>query len=804
MSTAIFTIVSRNYLSYARVLASSIKKYHPNTKIYVLLVDKNVGIDVKQENFELFEIERLKIKNIKTLLFKYNILELSTAVKPFFIEYLFKELRFNNVIYFDPDILIVNKINHVFSILSRYSIVLTPHITKPLMDGLEPDEIDFLKTGAFNLGFIALRNTKVARDFVDWWKDRLYSYCLCETDKGLFVDQKWADLIPNLFPDYFILREPGYNVAYWNLHERSLSIKKSLEKNITVNSQPLYFFHFSGFVPEKIDYVSIHQNRFSLRNITGLKPLFEEYRALLYRNDYGHTKRFKYAYGTFENGVEINDFIRKIYFSFDDKKKKYFGDPFSVDNKSSFYNWLVSPRKITSPGSPFISNLFYEIYKSRKDLQAVFPNVFGNNLEGFLNWIISNGRYEYGLDKRLVFIHRKNESEDRYNKTGIGELFNRFLYHPTVQKRKYFIKRMVGSSRYYTLRNLFISFSWKLNTEKIKKQIKTEKIKMSGVNFVGHVTAESGTGQASRGLIKSIKTADVPMEITNLEMNLYRKDDKTFTDFSSLHHHPINIVSVNADQSDAVYKYLGRKFFEGKYNIGYWLWEQSSFPNDWFDRYKYFDEIWTSSSFAASSVGMASPIPVIRIPLSVAVFPNSRFDRDYFSLPKDKFIFLFIFDFLSIFERKNPIAVVNAFQNSFSNNDSVLLLLKTVNSKYNPSMYSFMKSSIKNNNVVILDKYLSKDEVDSLINVCDSYVSLHRSEGFGYTIFEAMLLGKPVVATSYSGNMDIMNSSNSYLVKYKLTELGKNYGPYKKGTVWAEPEIEHASKLMRTVFNKRG
>lgn len=386
-------------------------------------------------------------------------------------------------------------------------------------------------------------------------------------------------------------------------------------------------------------------------------------------------------------------------------------------------------------------------------------------------------------------------------------VLNKILYHQFVQKNKYVFKRLVGHSNFYRIRNLMNSISWNLSrgggNRIISSGVKLKLSNKTGINILGHITAESGTGEAVRGAIQSIKRAKIPHVLNNFEINVYRKDDRTYTNYSTDNPYGFNLISVNADQADVVHNYLGNKYYEGKYNIGYWVWEQSSFPTEWLDRFKYYNEIWTPSSFTTSSIAKVSPIPVLTIPYALNEHKRIIYNRKHFSIPDEKFVFLFIFDFLSFFERKNPLAVVNAFKRSLVNNKNSMLVLKTVNGQDNLGDMNILKKEIAGSPIVIMDGYFSRDEVSSLINICDCYISLHRSEGFGYTLLEAMQYGKPVIATGYSGNMDFMNVNNGFLVKYKLIELEKDYGPYKKGTIWADPDISHACELMKYVYDNQ-
>jgi len=168
----------------------------------------------------------------------------------------------------------------------------------------------------------------------------------------------------------------------------------------------------------------------------------------------------------------------------------------------------------------------------------------------------------------------------------------------------------------------------------------------------------------------------------------------------------------------------------------------------------------------------------------------------------DGYRFLFAFDYLSVFERKNPIAVVEAFRRAFVPGSGAALIVKTLNHDYAPDAHQRLRAAAAGHpNVHLIERRLSRAERDGLMNAANCYVSLHRAEGFGYTLAEAMWLGKPVVATGYSGNLDFMTAENSYPVDYRLVPIGPGCDPYPADGVWADPDIAHAARLMREVFD---
>jgi len=231
---SICTIVSKNYLPYARVVAESFLE-HNKGDVFVLLVDRVDGyFDPSSEKFKLFEIEELRgmVPEFDKFCFQYSILELNTAIKPYLLEYLFKTYGLKKLIYFDPDILITNSLDELSKLLDKNEVVLTPHLTAPVEDNFFPGEVEILQAGTYNLGFLALRHTANTLELIKWWQKRLHNRCIVDHRNGIFVDQKWMDLVPGFYDDVFLLREPGYNVAYWNYHCRDVRLNG---KEITVN-----------------------------------------------------------------------------------------------------------------------------------------------------------------------------------------------------------------------------------------------------------------------------------------------------------------------------------------------------------------------------------------------------------------------------------------------------------------------------------------------------------------------------------------------------------------------------------------
>jgi len=327
-----------------------------------------------------------------------------------------------------------------------------------------------------------------------------------------------------------------------------------------------------------------------------------------------------------------------------------------------------------------------------------------------------------------------------------------------------------------------------------------------GVNVVGYLRTESGVGAAGRGYVRALRALGIPLtfwDVSGLQTNRFKDDSLYQPDSNRLH--DINMVCADVELHYAILAHLGEEFFTSRYNIGIWAWELTNFPRKWFDRFAYYDEIWVGSSFIADVLAPVAPVPVVRIPpvLTAQCHGDRRQCRRKLGVDSGDFVFLFIFDFHSHFERKNPLAVVEAFRTAFSPGDHVHLVIKCVNAESNVRDYARLKDSAAGLPVSIHSGYWDAAAVRDLMAACDCYVSLHRSEGTGLTLSDAMALGKPVIATGWSGNMDFMSMGNSFPVCYDMVQLQENIGPYRAGESWADPSVTHAAELMRRVHDDR-
>ncbi len=313
-----------------------------------------------------------------------------------------------------------------------------------------------------------------------------------------------------------------------------------------------------------------------------------------------------------------------------------------------------------------------------------------------------------------------------------------------------------------------------------------------GVNVAGYVRAESGVGEVSRLLTASLDAAGVSSSIVAFDKTSSRQQSDALNDRVEGAEHDINLVCVNADAFEGFVDEMGDEFFAGRRTIGLWQWEVERFPEWMAASAERLDEIWVSSEHTARAVREQTTKPVYVFQLPV-LRPEPSRSRSVLELP-DGFLFLYCFDFDSVFERKNPLGVIQAFTRAFPAGGGPQLVIKSVRGDAHPNELELLRRAAEQrSDVHVLDRYLSSAEHASLVAACDAYVSLHRAEGFGLTLAEAMALGKPVVATGYSGNLEFMDVTNSWLVPFDLVPIPAGCDPYPTSGVWASPDVDAAA-----------
>jgi glycosyltransferase involved in cell wall biosynthesis len=467
---------------------------------------------------------------------------------------------------------------------------------------------------------------------------------------------------------------------------------------------------------------------------------------------------------------------------------------------------LVSGRAIT--------NLMFLIWNNRKDLQQAFDIYTKTGQEGFISWCDVALEREYGISPTIVTGGTTDcVTEKERRRTSIFLLLRHlqlrlsgtgmWLPKPVRDRAKIFWFRVMKRSNLLATNQCSgVAASGNASGQSDHLQDMGD----PGVNLIGYVHAELGMGEHVRMSAASFAKTDVKYGVVNFHVGVSSRKQAQLTHGTiiSSNVYKTNLFHINADQMLTAFCHLGRDFFSNRYNIGYWLWELSRCPDEWLPVMGLVDEIWAPSRFIQQSFAERTSLPVEYMPLCVQLPPLKDYRREYYGLPADSFLFLFAFDFFSFIDRKNPFAVIDAFKRAFPDtNKKAGLVIKIMNGDPCHPRWKYMSDIIGDDpRINIINKVMTRDEVIGLINDCDCFVSLHRSEGFGFGPAEAMYMGKPVIVTNYSGNTDFTLPDNSCLVDYRLIPVIEGQYVFDRGQVWADPDIEHAAWYMRKLASE--
>jgi glycosyltransferase involved in cell wall biosynthesis len=550
--------------------------------------------------------------------------------------------------------------------------------------------------------------------------------------------------VPCLF-DHVILKDTAYNVAYWNLHGRRLAWE---DGRYTVDGERLRFFHFSGFDPRRPWVLSKHQldaPRVVLSEHPAVARLCREYARDLDAARDPAVEGLGYGWGTAAAGFSINRRMRQLYrealLAWERGEGPEPPTAFDAD-PDAFVRFLNTP--VIPAANPKVSRYLYALYQERSDVRAAFPDLAAQ-ADAFLGWVLVDGARQESLPGLLL---------------------------PT--------RDHVGVAAVTPGSPAPTAF---------------------GVNVVGYFNAELGVGEAGRLLVRALESTGVEHATVSYRQTRSRQQH-VFQDHGlDRARFGINVLCVNADQTPSLVADFGPAFFASRHNVGYWFWEVERFPESMHPGFAAVDEVWVASRFVADAVSAAGLRPVETMPLPIGVpARRSHLGRPELGLP-DRFTFLFVFDFFSVLERKNPMALVAAFTRAFAPDEGPTLVLKSINGhKSRNDLERIRMLASGRPDILIQDGYVPPNRRAALMEACDCYVSLHRSEGLGLTMAEAMALGKPVVATAYSGNLDFMTPENSFLVDYTLSVIPPGCEPYPAGTRWAEADVDQAAARMREVY----
>jgi hypothetical protein len=359
------TIITKNYLAYARTLAKSLIEHNPEAKLYVLLADKLEDyFKPEDEPFELIRLEELPEQEaIAQMCFYYTPLELCCALRGLLHDYIIQNTDAESWIFLDCDIMICSSLEEIFQALSNTSILFTPHCSVPRSIKNAEQEMSILMHGLNNAGFLGLRRTEQTYQFLDWWKERLRYYCFLDSaigdPRGLSVDQLWLNLALLYFPDFKFFNHPGANIGHWNFYERDFEI--NTDGNITVNGQSVLFLHFSGWDINHPELVSRHSALYQEKIDSPWIKFAVLYRDKLLQNDYEEVRQFPYSFSTFNDAIPITQPMRRGYYD-ELKQGTAVTSPFS---NSEYF----TSKRFSLDSTHFLREELHQIYHQLAELQ---------------------------------------------------------------------------------------------------------------------------------------------------------------------------------------------------------------------------------------------------------------------------------------------------------------------------------------------------------------------------------------------------------------------------------------------------
>jgi hypothetical protein len=566
------TIIAKNYLAHARVLARSLAEHNPQSRLWTLIIDDYAGyIDPAEEPFEVLGPEDIGCDAFTEMAMRYTVLELSTAVKPWLLRHLMATTA-GSVTYLDPDIKVYGSLARLDETAREHGVALIPHNNIPIPpDGRRPSQVDVMIAGVYNLGYVTLAPGPEVDRLLAWWADRLRRDCRVDPIWGYFVDQRWFDLVPGFLTDFAIVREGQYNVAYWNLHSRRIEHEGG---RYLVDGRPLAFFHFSGFDPAHPLVLSRHQDRIDVAEHPALERLLAEYAREVMDQGHAVSRRWPYGYLSLGDGMEIDEWVRGFCQEFLDEHEQSGQpvlSPFTFAGATTFHEWLRSDAPDAPPG---INRVLARVYRQRADLQEQFPDLFGPDREGLLGW-----SREFGV--REVPLLAKIASRQNGDEPGAVAL------DPELPRR-------------------------------LELANHTPMAMPIGVNVVASFASADESAEVARQLVRScdeIGISALPVDEPARDENEENLRFPTVGPAQAAY--GVNLICLPPERLVRFVRHAGARFFAGRYTIGVWL-EAPVQDEELLARAtSLLQEIWTTSPEASQALQPRLKVPVCSVAMPI-------------------------------------------------------------------------------------------------------------------------------------------------------------------------------------------
>lgn len=388
-SITVATVAANRFVPQARVLAGSLARHHPDLRLEVCRIertsgDNGAGHPISRDT----ALDEIGIPELDRLRFRHPERDVAISAKAHFLRHLLSSGH-ERVLFLDADTWVVDTLDPLLAAAARHDAVLTPHRLTPARgSGAAERELTLLRAGTFNGGVVSFSTR--ALEFVDWWCARIRERFSHETSRGLHGDQRWLDLAPGFVPDLHVLRDPGVNVAPWNLDERPVRIDGA---GVLAAGVPCRLLHWSGFDPDEPFVLSRHGPARDLASLGDVETLARKYRREVVDAGWAEYRDRPESFGKFDDGALIPDFARMLYRELGTGVSR-FGDPFR-SGPGSFRDWLNEPDPAAPSG---ITRLWWAVYRARADVRAAFPDPHRVHREGLLAWCRNSGAREHGID----------------------------------------------------------------------------------------------------------------------------------------------------------------------------------------------------------------------------------------------------------------------------------------------------------------------------------------------------------------------------------------------------------------------
>lgn len=761
------TIVTPNYLNQFLILGESIATSMPSVDLRVLVLQDCDNVELFQESIDEYlatahsDASHRAVTidqcdwgdfDIESAVLFYGILEFATSVKPALLRS-FLHQGWERVTYLDPDIQVFEDFSPMLD--DHLDVALTPHILTDIpRDNFRPSTNDILQAGFYNLGFCSVRPTAVP--FLDWWSERLQFDCLIDHAAGYFTDQKIVDLAP-LKAHVQVIKEPGFNVAYWNLHERTVTKDKNgWIVKFEDSTHPLYFFHFSGFALDRTSSLSTHATRkvlgeavprsfatqyakmllgsgtprepleFTLGGVSLQNPLPKQWKQCLREDAEVHVRA----------GLTLRQIREEIYFPRNPTKWSKcrtcaaVHDNFGTRVASLLVGWTCHPSLDGVPNaiSAFFRTLHYESRSPTQEQMA---------------WALEHLRREV---------------------VSVDDLVNEIL-------------NVAGRAI--------------LNAVNLR--------------LIGYFTYPAGVGRVARWTLQTLEEAGIHPAIDRVFVGtdsleylstLLRRDNPLAVANASV------LCFITANEWQDHVKLPRRTDPRREHVEAVWAWELEEISSQMLNlaSSNEFERLHALSNWSADAMSQVVTVPVQRF----APFDLSLIDTLAEKTPRtDSLVstphyILTTFDAKSLLSRKNPEGVVRLWERIQTDYPDHSLVIKSTDLR-NLAPAELLELIDLSPRTILVDEHLSDGVYFSLLSHCDVFVSLHRSEGMGLTPIEAGLCGIPVVYTNYGGVSEYMGDG-FFPVSFKLTQVGESIhetGPYDKLAWWAEPDLDDAESQIR-------